>query len=276
MMTALSGAFALIAALSPLALQQAPIAVPVSEAAASAQRVAETASGAERAKVPFGVGERADYDVKFGPLKVGSGSMQVSGIESVRGREAYRTSLKIKGGTFFYKVNDLFESWIDTRSLASLRFHQDQEEGGRDREKLFEIFPERQVYKENDKPEKPSVSQPLDDGSFLYFVRTVPLEVGQTYHFDRYFRPDRNPVTIKVLRKERIKVPAGEFDAVVVQPVIKTKGIFSENGEAQVWLTDDDRRIMLQMKSKLSFGSLNLYLRSYRPPSEGTGSPGPG
>ena len=276
MMTALSGAFALIAALSPLALQQAPIAVPVSEAAASAQRVAETASGAERAKVPFGVGERADYDVKFGPLKVGSGSMQVSGIESVRGREAYRTSLKIKGGTFFYKVNDLFESWIDTRSLASLRFHQDQEEGGRDREKLFEIFPERQVYKENDKPEKPSVSQPLDDGSFLYFVRTVPLEVGQTYHFDRYFRPDRNPVTIRVLRKERIKVPAGEFNAVVVQPVIKTKGIFSENGEAQVWLTDDDRRIMLQMKSKLSFGSLNLYLRSYRPPSEGTGSPGPG
>jgi Protein of unknown function (DUF3108) len=276
MMTALSGAFALLVALAPRALQQAPLALPVSEAAPSAQRAPDGAAAEAPAKVPFGVGERAVYDVRFGPLKVGSGSMEVSGVENVRGREAYRTSLKIKGGTFFYKVNDLFESWIDTRSLASLRFHQDQEEGGRDREKVFEIFPERQMYKENDKPEKPSVRQPLDDGSFLYFVRTVPLEVGQTYRFDRYFRPDRNPVTLRVLRKERIKVPAGEFDAVVVQPVIKTKGIFSENGEAQVWLTDDERRIMLQMKSKLSFGSLNLYLRSYRPPAEGTASPGPG
>ncbi len=38
---------------------------------------------------------------------------------------------------------------------------------------------------------------PLDDGSFLYFVRTIPLEVGQTYNFDRYFNPKANPVTIR-------------------------------------------------------------------------------
>jgi hypothetical protein len=91
--------------------------------------------------------------------------------------------------------------------------------------------------------------------------------VGETYSFDRYFRPDRNPVTIKVLRKERIEVPAGTFDAIVVQPVIKTKGIFSENGHAEVWLADDPTHIMLQMKSGLSFGSINLYLKSYRPAS---------
>jgi len=109
------------------------------------------------------------------------------------------------------------------------------------------------------------VKEPLDDGSFLYFIRTVPLEVGQTYEFNRYFRPDRNPVKITVVRKEKVKVPAGTFDAVVVRPSIKTKGIFSENGHAEVWLSDDDKRIMLQMKSKLSFGSLSLYLKSYRP-----------
>ena len=72
-------------------------------------------------------------------------------------------------------------------------------------------------------------------------------------------------MTIRVLRRERVRVPAGTFNAVVVQPIIKTKGIFSEKGEAQVWLSDDDRRILLQVKSKLKFGSLNLYLKSYRP-----------
>ena len=90
---------------------------------------------------------------------------------------------------------------------------------------------------------------PLDDGSFLYFLRTIPLDVGETYSFERYFRPDRNPVTIKVLRRERIRVPAGEFDAIVIQPVIKSRGIFSENGHAEVWLSDDENHIMLQMKS---------------------------
>ena len=76
-------------------------------------------------------------------------------------------------------------------------------------------------------------------------------------------------MTIKVLRKERIEVPAGQFDAIVVQPVIKTSGIFSENGHAEIWLSDDENRIMLQMKSGLSFGSLNLYLKSYRPAQAG-------
>jgi hypothetical protein len=216
--------------------------------------------------VPFAVGERLDYDVKFGPMHVGSGSMEVLGNENVRNRPTWHIMFRVKGGTFFYKVDDRFESWIETTTLSSLRHKQDINEGRRDRERVFEIFPDRPSYIEDDKPEKPSVDQPLDDGSFLYFIRTVPLEVGKTYEFDRYFRPDRNPVKITVLRKEKIKVPAGTFDAIVIRPSIKSKGIFSENGQAEVWLSDDDRHIMLQMKSKLSFGSLNLYLKSYRPP----------
>jgi hypothetical protein len=157
---------------------------------------------------------------------------------------------------------------MDAETLSSLRFVQDLEEGGKDTERDFEIYPERAVFIQTSKKppvEEKSVNQPLDDGSFLYFIRTIPLEVGRTYDFDRYFRPDRNPVRIKVLRRERIRVPAGTFDAIVLQPVIKTKGIFSENGHAEIWLSDDARHIMLQLKSKLSFGSLNLYLKSYFP-----------
>jgi hypothetical protein len=69
-------------------------------------------------------------------------------------------------------------------------------------------------------------------------------------------------------------VPAGEFDAIVIQPIIKTRSgsLFSEEGEAQVWLMDDPSRIMLQMKSNLKIGSINLYLKSYRPGTATTGS----
>lgn len=220
--------------------------------------------------VPYGVGERLEYDVKFGKIKVGSGAMEVVGVQDVRGRETWHTVFTVKGGTFFYRVNDKYESWIDRRTGNSLRFSQDLSEGRRDVERDFEIFPDQSMFIEGaGSRSQPSVRNPLDDGSFLYFLRTIPLAVGETYTFNRYFRPDRNPVTIKVLRRERIRVPAGEFDAIVVQPIIKTKGIFSENGHAEVWLSDDDSRIMLQMKSGLSFGSLNLYLKSYRPAQPG-------
>ncbi len=230
-----------------------------------------------RMEVPWRVGERAEYEIRFTTARVGTGSMEVMGVVPIRGRDAWHTQFKIKGGNFFYRVNDTYESWTDVTNLASLRYHQDQE-GSADREKRFEIFPDKKVFIEQTGKgafatmEQESVENPLDDGSFLYFIRTVPLEVGQTYIFNRYFRPDRNPVTIKVLRKEKVRVPAGEFDAIVLQPIIKTKGIFSEDGEAQVWLSDDPSRIMLQMKSKLKIGSINLYLKSYRPGAPTNGS----
>jgi hypothetical protein len=226
------------------------------------------AATVKRAKVPFGPGERMEYDVKFGALRVGNAHMEVVALDNLRGRAAWHTAFWVQGGNFLYRVNDVYESWMDAETLASLRFVQNLEEGGKEIERKFEIYPERAIFVQTSKKpakEEKSVTQPLDDGSFMYFLRTIPLVVGQTYSFDRYFRPDRNPVRITVLRREKVTVPAGTFDAIVLQPMIKTKGIFSENGHAEVWLSDDDRRIMLQLKSKLSFGSLNLYLKSYFP-----------
>jgi hypothetical protein len=218
------------------------------------------------APVPFEAGESLTYDVRFGAVKVGTGRMRVLGQESIRGRNAWHVRFSVAGGTLFYRVNDVNESWMDVQTLNSLRFVQDLDQGSRERERRYEIYPERAVYRElvRGTEERPSVSNPLDDGSFLFFIRTVPLEVGQTYTFNRYFRPDRNPVIIRVLRRERVRVPAGTFNAIVVQPIIKTSGIFAEGGQAEIWLSDDEQRMMLQMRSRLSFGSLNLYLRNYR------------
>lgn len=241
-------------------------AFPASAQLAAAQTSPASSAESRRAEVPFAVGEQLTYDLRFGVLKVGTGRMRVVSQEPVRGHLAWRVRFSVTGGTFFYRVNDVYESWMDVVTLNSLRYEQDLSQGSRDRERSFEMFPERATYRETTRggEERPSVSEPLDDGSFLFFVRTLPLEVGQTYTFNRYFRPDRNPVVIRVLRRERIRVPAGEFNAIVLQPIIKTSGIFAEGGQAEIWLSDDANRMMLQMKTRLSFGSLNLYLRSFR------------
>jgi len=116
--------------------------------------------------VPFGTGERFAYEVRLGSLKVGNSQMEVRGIETIRGRETWHTVFWLRGGTFFYKVNDVFESWIDTETLSSLRFVKQLEEGTEDRAQQYEIYPERLLYvnQRNDKPTRtlPTVRQPLD------------------------------------------------------------------------------------------------------------------
>ena len=217
------------------------------------------------ARLPFENTERLEYQVKYGFLGVGSAVLEVLGLDAVRGAPAIHVTFTVKGGIRVYRVNDTYESWFDPTTYATLRAVQSIDEGSYDRERHFEFFPDRKMFKENDKPESPTVAEPLDEASFLFFLRSIPLEVGQTYEFVRYFRPEKNPVRVVVVRKEPVKVPAGQFNTIVVRPVIKTSGIFGEGGRAEVWFTDDSTRTLVQLKSQLKFGSLNLYLRNRRP-----------
>jgi hypothetical protein len=225
---------------------------------------AQEANRSEPMPVPFGVGERLEFDIRFGKLHVGTGEMEILPRDTVRGRDAWHTVFRLSGGIPFYHVNDRYEDWFDTHTLSSLRYWQDIDEGNYEPKRHYEIFPERREYVEDDKAPQQSVARPLDEGSFLYFLRTVPLRVGMDTSFSDYFRAERNPVRFRVLRRERVSVPAGDFNAIVVQPIFESK-LFSEGGHAEIWLSDDENRIMLQMKSKVKFGSLNLYLKSYRP-----------
>ena len=208
----------------------------------------------------FQVGERLSYRARVNFLTVGSASMSVEAIEPVRGRAAYHTVFDVNGRLLLYHVRDHYESWFDTTTLSSLRLIQHIGEGEYDADRRYEFYPERSVYTRNGE-EKPSVAEPLDEGSFIYFMRSIALEDGRTYEFNRYYHPDRNPVVIRVVRREPITVPAGTFDAIVVEPVIKSKGLFSENGHAEVWFADDSTHRVLRLKSKLSFGTLYLDLK---------------
>ena len=217
------------------------------------------------APVPFAVGEELVYKVTFGGISAGKARMHVAGIENVRGRPAYHLVFAIDGGIPLFRVRDRFESWIDVETLASLRHRQEISEGRYKRKTTYDIFPETQQYRKNDGELQPSVSDPLDDGSFIYAVRAAGIRVGETRTDDRYFRPDRNPVVLAGVGEERVKVDAGTFDATIVRPKIKANGIFSENGDARIWFSADDRRIPVQVKSRFAKFNLTLTLQSVTP-----------
>lgn len=244
-----------------------------------------TTSIAPPAPVPFGPGETLRYQVKLGVFSVGEGHMTVVGLETVRGNLTYHVVMAISGGVPLARVEDEFHSWIDVRTLVTRRFIQDIREVRYRAFRHWEIYPEERRFERIDADESGELptSLPLDDIAFVYFVRTLPLEVGQEYSFDRYFRESGNPVILRVLRKETITVPAGTFETVVVRPIIQTRGLFSQGGEAELYFTDDHRRLLVQMRSKVPLvGSISLHLRSIsegtslRTPPGGDRDPGPG
>ncbi len=246
----------------PLALQAQGLDHGASEAAAATGSAAGGAPLA--ASVPFGPGERAIYQVKFGPFSVGEGRMEVAGVEEVRGHSSYRIEWAISGGVPGARVNDRWQSWVDVEGLYSHRHIADISEVRYRAYRHWEFFPREGRWLREDNGEEGELgsSQPLDEVAFVYYVRTLPLRVGDVYTLPRYFRESGNPVVVRVLRKDRITVPAGTFNTVVVQPIIRTRGLFSEGGKAEIHFSDDHRRILVQMQSRLSFGSLSLHLRS--------------
>jgi hypothetical protein len=214
---------------------------------------------------PFAVGEELVFKATFGILPAGTAKMRVESIDTVRGRAAYHITFAIDGGIIGFRIHDRYESWMDVETLSSLRHKQQISEGRYHRNTTYEIYPELGQYKKNDEPIEASVDNPLDDGSFVYALRALAIGVGDTLRVDRYFRPDRNPVVLVGARRERIDVGAGSFSSIVIRPSIKANGIFGENGEAEVWFSEDERRIPLKIKSKFAKFSLNLSLESFVP-----------
>ena len=226
------------------------------------------------AAVPFGPGEQMRYRVEIGWFDVGEGHMTVEALDSVRGNSTYRATMEIDAGILGLRVHDIYTTFFDVSTLQSWRFLREMNQVTYHATRHYEFYPEEGIWENEDKEEGHKdrfgplgSSLPLDDISLIYFLRQMPLEVGKTYTLSRYFKKDGNPLVIKVLRKERKKVDAGEFDCIVVQPIIQTSGMFSEGGEAEIWLSDDDRRLMVYMKSNIQGfpGALELYLKEYRP-----------
>jgi hypothetical protein len=212
---------------------------------------------------PFTVGETLTYSAKLGMLTLGSGTLEVSAIDSIRGNQAFRFRFRLQGKTVFYSLDDVLESWVSTDDFNSHRFVQDFVENDKPKHRVFEIFPDSGYYRESGRDSALATpDDPLDDAAFFYFVRITPLEVGKKYVIDRYFKKDKNPVTIEVVKREKMELPDGsQAQCLVLHPVIDTKGMFSKRSDTRIWLTEDQRRLPVQIRTKFPFGTITLRLK---------------
>jgi Protein of unknown function (DUF3108) len=208
------------------------------------------------------VGERLTYDAHINRISVGSATLNVAGLETLRGHTVYHTVFDARARLLWYHARNHTESWFDTTTLNSLRLSKVIAAGAEDDTAAYEFYGDSGVYTYIRNGEsKPSVADPVDEGSLLYYVRTLALAPSDLYTINRFYRRDKNPIVIKVLRRERVTVPAGAFDAIVVSVAVKSDGLLSEKSDAEIWLSDDSSRLLLRLRSRVRLGTLQLDLK---------------
>lgn len=191
------------------------------------------------------LGERMEFGVKLGRLHLGHATMAVEALDEVAGTAAYRTILNISIGAPLLGYQDRMVSWIAPQPFRSLAFEQ--------RDKSTESGRRRYDFD----------GDVLDEVAALYLLRTLPLNPGDTYEFNRYFTTAGNPITFRVVGREKVRVPAGRFETIVIEPVIPSLFVFKPGANARIYLSDDARRIVVQMETHTKIGKLTFYMTEY-------------
>ena len=215
--------------------------------------------------------EKMTLDVSWGLISVGEATLGVDKIVMFNGRPAYHLVSEARSNSFcdtFYQVRDLNESWLDARTLTSLGYSKKLREGHyyRDVWVLYDrdagTFVERQTSKDGSFSVKVGTipAQVQDILSSVYFTRASDLSAGGQVVVD-VNTPDNWPLVVKVMKRESIRVPAGKFASVLVEPAMRREGLFIQKGKhLQLWLSDDPAHRLLMMKVEVFFGHITAVL----------------
>lgn len=112
----------------------------------------------------------------------------------------------------------------------------------------------------------------MDFVSLVYWLRSMPLPDGARYDFRILAQQKVSTITAEVLGRETIETKSGGFQAVRVKVPTAFTGKFSEKNPTHVWISDDDRRVVVRITADFAIGHATANLTSYSP---GTAPPPP-
>ena len=216
----------------------------------------------------FPLPERLEFEISYSGIPAGRAVQEAT----MQGDEMHivSTARSAPWLKLFFPVDDRIESiltevaqphFIGIPRLYRERIHEGwtrfHKEADFDRQRL-EVTT-RDFLKKSETTQKVS-PKTYDTLSSFYYFRTISLQVGTSYFIDIFDCKKLWNTEVKVLRREEIETPLGRFKTVVIKPILKSEGIFARTGDMYIWLTDDERRIPVLMKSKVRIGSITATL----------------
>jgi hypothetical protein len=216
----------------------------------------------------FKVGEKLTFDVNYGFVTAGIATMEIPRIRRISGRNAYNVVFEVNTVPSFdwiFKVRDRYETYLDIEGLFPWRFEQHIREGSFSRD--FSAFFDQRRQKAKTSTGEYDVPEYVNDIlSAFYIARTFDyseMKINDMILMQNFYKDKVYDLNVKYLGKDRISVKAGTFDCIVVEPLVQEGGLFKSEGSITVWLTDDDLKLPVKVKTKVVIGSIDSELTKY-------------
>ncbi len=227
----------------------------------------------------FVTGERYQFDITYFGATAGELVLELLPPKTVVERPVYHIRAIARTASvfsLFYRMNDVAESFMDATGLFSHKFSLKLDESLQQRD-VLELYDQKKNVahywskldhkkKGKHQEQKEIAVKPFtQDGiSAFYFIRTLPLEVGNKYEFPVLTNGKVRDVHVEVIRREEIVTKIGKIPAVVLKPEVMLDGVLKTYGDSYVWISDDAQRRILKVDAKIKVGSIVAYLKDYQ------------
>ena len=215
--------------------------------------------------LPFAPGERLTYEGRVHSGVSGRGTLWVEGPVELRGTTTWLLHSDMEGRVGPLRATDRNASWLDPVRMTALRYTSRERHILTKHDDAVDIFGGEGRWSAAD-GQKGTIDggTPLDELSFLYYLRTLPLDAGTALTLARHFDVARNPTIVTVLGRRELDVPAGTFRAVVVEMRVRDSRRYRGEGTIRVYLSDDACRLILRLESTVpEAGTATLSLQKY-------------
>jgi hypothetical protein len=223
----------------------------------------------------YDVGEWFKFRIHYGIVNAGYATLEV--------KDAVVNNKKVfhvigKGYTtgmsrFFFKVDDLYESYIDRDTRNPYQFVRKINEGGytKNQEGFFNQSTNKVLVKDYKHKTEKTLSIPKNTQDILstfYYLRNYPsidkLKVGDSVTIDMFFDDETTKFKLKFIGRESISTKFGDVPAMIFRPLVQSGRVFKEQESLTVWISDDDNKLPLRIKASLAVGSIKADLDAYR------------
>lgn len=223
----------------------------------------------------FDVGEWFKFRIHYGLVNAGYATMEV--------KEATVNSKKVfhvigRGYTtgvsrFFFKVDDLYESFIDKETLIPYQYVRNINEGGytKNQEGFFNQSENKILVKDyKNKTEKTLViaKNAQDILSSFYYLRNYPsidkIRPGEFVDIDMFFDYETTKFRLKFLGRENITTNFGVISTMIFRPLVKSGRVFKEEESLTIWISDDENKLPVRIKAGLVVGSIKADLEAFK------------
>ena len=214
----------------------------------------------------FPVGERLEYEARFSFLNLGTMILEVEDTLTYNGTPCYHISSILNSTRslrFLFSIDDTIDVHTSIGELIPVLYQERINESGYRRASDLYFDHEANTVSYGDTLVLEINEDTRDVLSFWYYMRLLPLEVGDTLRLSVHSARENHDITCVVKDSVEVRTKAGEFNTILVEPQTEGKGIFGARGGMKIWYSEPDR-LPVQIQASMKFGSVTFKLQEVK------------